>query len=44
MVDLEGVNGLYAIALTEINPFLEGVVFDLPSVALWQKRTSSDTR
>jgi predicted TPR repeat methyltransferase len=32
MIDLGGGHGLYAIALTAINPGLEAVVFDLPSV------------
>jgi hypothetical protein len=32
MVDLGGGHGLYAIAFTTVNPGLEAVVFDLPSV------------
>jgi predicted transcriptional regulator len=32
MVDLGGGHGLYAIALAELNPFLEAYVFDLPHI------------
>jgi hypothetical protein len=32
MVDLGGGHGLYAIAFTAVNPLMEAVVFDLPSI------------